>query len=89
MSVLLNRAATSLLLPVWGPGPRPRRQLRLRAHGPKIRVVSRTDDVLINRGMNNCPSAIRDVISTVEGVAPRLRVVVPEDWVRFEEPIPI
>lgn len=57
---------------------------------PKIQVIGRTDDMLIYKGMNVFPSAIRDVISSVEGVAPRLRVVLPEPGkVNFEEPIPI
>ena len=56
---------------------------------PRIQVVGRADDMLIFKGMNVFPSAIRDVISAVEGVAPRLRVIVPEGKVHFEEPIPI
>ena len=56
---------------------------------PKIQVVGRADDMLIFKGMNVFPSAIRDVISEVRGVAARLRVIVPEGKVHFEEPIPI
>lgn len=56
---------------------------------PRIQCIGRTDDRLIYRGMNVFPSAIRDVISDVEGVAPRLRVIVPSDTVSFEDPIPI
>ena len=56
---------------------------------PRIQVVGRADDMLIFKGMNVFPSAIRDVISEVEGVAARLRVIVPEGKVHFEEPIPI
>lgn len=57
---------------------------------PKIQVMGRADDMLIYKGMNVFPSAIRDVISDVEGVAPRLRVMLPEpNKVNFEEPIPI
>lgn len=57
---------------------------------PKIQVMGRADDMLIYKGMNVFPSAIRDVISDVEDVAPRLRVILPEpDKVNFEEPIPI
>ncbi len=56
---------------------------------PKIQVMGRADDMLIYKGMNVFPSAIRDVISDVEGVAPRLRILLPEpDKVNFEEPIP-
>ena len=56
---------------------------------PMIQVVGRADDMLIFKGMNVFPSAIRDVISAVPGVAPRLRVVVPAGQVHFEEPIPV
>ena len=56
---------------------------------PRIQVVGRADDMLIFKGMNVFPSAIRDVISEVDGVAARLRVIVPEGKVHFEEPIPI
>jgi len=56
---------------------------------PRIQVVGRADDMLIYKGMNVFPSAIRDVVSEVEGVAPRLRVIVPAGQVHFEEPIPI
>jgi len=56
---------------------------------PRIQCIGRADDMLIYKGMNVFPSAIRDVISEVEGVAPRLRVIVPEGQVHFERPIPI
>lgn len=57
---------------------------------PKIQVMGRADDMLIYKGMNVFPSAVRDVISDVEGVAPRLRVILPEPGkVNFEEPIPV
>ena len=57
---------------------------------PKIQCIGRTDDMLIYKGMNVFPSAIRDVISEVEGVPPRIRIVVPdEDKVHFEDPISI
>lgn len=56
---------------------------------PRIQCIGRSDDMLIYKGMNVFPSAIRDVVSAVDGVAPRLRVIVPEGKVHFEEPIPI
>ncbi|AHG02095.1 hypothetical protein HALLA_01965 (plasmid) [Halostagnicola larsenii XH-48] len=57
---------------------------------PKIQCIGRTDDMLIYKGMNVFPTAIRDVISEVEGVPPRVRIVVPdEDKVHFEDPISI
>ena len=57
---------------------------------PRIQVMGRADDMLIYKGMNVFPSAIRDVISDVPGVAPRLRVLLPEpNKVNFEQPIPV
>ncbi|MFC6725300.1 phenylacetate--CoA ligase family protein [Halobium palmae] len=57
---------------------------------PKIQCIGRADDMLIYKGMNVFPSALRDVISDVDGVAPRLRVLVPDgDKVHFERPIRI
>ncbi|WP_459890275.1 phenylacetate--CoA ligase family protein [Halostagnicola bangensis] len=57
---------------------------------PKIQCIGRTDDMLIYKGMNVFPSAVRDVISEVEGVAPRVRIIVPdENKVHFEDPISI
>jgi phenylacetate-CoA ligase/benzoylacetate-CoA ligase len=46
--------------------------------------------MLIYKGMNVFPSAIRDVVASVAGATPRVQVVVPDaDTVRFEDPIPI
>lgn len=57
---------------------------------PKMQVVGRVDDMLIYKGMNVFPAAIRDVVSGVEGTLPYVRVVLPEAGrVRFESPIPI
>lgn len=57
---------------------------------PKIQCIGRTDDMLIYKGMNVFPSALRDVASDVDGVSPHAQVVVPhEDKVHFEEPIPL
>lgn len=57
---------------------------------PKIQCIGRVDDMLIYKGMNVFPSAIRDVISDIEGVAPRIRVLVPSgDKIHFEQPIRI
>ncbi len=57
---------------------------------PTIRCIGRTDDMLIYKGMNVFPSAIRDVITEVDGAAARIRVVVPdEDTVQFDDPIPV
>jgi phenylacetate-CoA ligase len=42
--------------------------------GPRIRCLGRTDDMLIVRGVNVFPSAIRDVVSRFEGVTGRILV---------------
>lgn len=57
---------------------------------PKIQCIGRTDDMLIYKGMNVFPSALRDVVSDVRGVQPHVRVVVPDaEKVHFEDPIPL
>ncbi|UHQ95061.1 phenylacetate--CoA ligase family protein [Haloterrigena alkaliphila] len=57
---------------------------------PKIQCIGRTDDMLIYKGMNVFPSALRDVVSDVDGLLPHAQVVVPDaDKVHFEEPIPL
>ncbi|MCW8173670.1 hypothetical protein D8S78_23840 [Natrialba swarupiae] len=57
---------------------------------PKIRCIGRADDMVIYKGMNVFPSAIRDVVSGVEGAMGHTKVIVPtEDKVHFEAPIPI
>ncbi|WP_436348265.1 phenylacetate--CoA ligase family protein [Natronorubrum sp. FCH18a] len=57
---------------------------------PKIQCIGRADDMLIYKGMNVFPSALRDVVSDIEGLLPYAQVVVPDaDTVHFEEPIPM
>ena len=59
---------------------------------PKIRCVGRTDDMLIYKGMNVFPAAIRDVALTAAGeaVEPYLRVWKDRPGqVRFDDPIPV
>lgn len=57
---------------------------------PKMQVLGRADDMLIYKGMNVFPTAIRDVASSVDGTLPYIRVVLPEAGrVSFEEPIPV
>lgn len=59
---------------------------------PKIRCVGRTDDMLIYKGMNVFPAAIRDVALAAAGdaVEPYLRVWKERaDQVRFDDPIPV
>jgi phenylacetate-CoA ligase/benzoylacetate-CoA ligase len=59
---------------------------------PRIRCVGRTDDMLIYKGMNVFPAAIREVALTAGGdaVEPYLRVWKERaDQVRFDDPIPV
>ena len=57
---------------------------------PRVRCVGRTDDMLIVRGVNVFPTAVREVVSTF---APRVSgriVVVPEQpGVKQEPPLPV
>jgi phenylacetate-CoA ligase len=58
--------------------------------GPRIRCIGRTDDMLIVRGVNVFPSAVREVVS---GFAPQVSgniVVRPtSDGVKQEPPLPV
>ena len=58
--------------------------------GPRIRVVGRTDDLLILRGVNVWPSAIRDVVA---GFRPRvtgaMRIVLPRPGPKADPPLHI
>jgi phenylacetate-CoA ligase len=58
--------------------------------GPRIRCIGRTDDMLIVRGVNVFPSAVREVVS---GFAPAVSghiVVRPKaDGVKQEPPLPV
>ena len=59
---------------------------------PKIRCVGRTDDMLIYKGMNVFPTAIRDVALSAVGdaVQPYLRIWKDRpDQVRYDEAIPV
>ncbi|GAB7017348.1 phenylacetate--CoA ligase family protein [Halostagnicola bangensis] len=57
---------------------------------PKMQCIGRVDDMLIYKGMNVFPSAVRDVISDVPGTMAHIRVRLPEpNTVHFEEPIPV
>ena len=37
--------------------------MRVRPHGPRLRCIGRTDDMLIVRGVNVFPAAVREVVS--------------------------
>lgn len=57
---------------------------------PKMQCIGRVDEMLIYKGMNVFPSAIRDVVSDVDGAMPHARVTLPtEDKIHFESPIPV
>lgn len=59
---------------------------------PKIRCIGRTDDMLIYKGMNVYPSAIRDVVLSgfSDTVTPYMRIWKErKDQVRFDSPIPL
>jgi phenylacetate-coenzyme A ligase PaaK-like adenylate-forming protein len=59
---------------------------------PRIRCIGRTDDMLIFKGMNVFPSAIRDLVIArfTARVEPVLRIVKDhKDQVRFDDAIPL
>ncbi|HVQ03019.1 MAG TPA: AMP-binding protein [Burkholderiaceae bacterium] len=59
---------------------------------PRIRVIGRTDDMLIYKGMNVFPTAIRNfVVQRFAGqVEPLLRIVKDhKEQVRFDHPLPV
>jgi phenylacetate-CoA ligase/benzoylacetate-CoA ligase len=59
---------------------------------PRIRCIGRTDDMLIYKGMNVFPTAIRDLVaqSFAGRVEPMLRIWKERaDQVRFDDPIPV
>lgn len=59
---------------------------------PKIRCIGRTDDMLIYKGMNVFPTAIRDVALSAVGdaVQPYVRIWKERaDQVRFDDAIPV
>lgn len=59
---------------------------------PRMRCIGRTDDMLIYKGMNLFPSALRDLVGTqfAGRAAPLLRIwKARADQVRFDDPIPV
>ena len=58
--------------------------------GPRVRCIGRTDDMLIVRGVNVFPSAVREVVS---GFAPdvsgNILVKPAADGVKQEPPLPV
>jgi phenylacetate-CoA ligase len=58
--------------------------------GPRIRCVGRTDDMLIVRGVNVFPSAIREVVGAfAPGVSGNILVRPPAPGVKQEPPLPV
>ena len=59
---------------------------------PRMRCIGRTDDMLIYKGMNLFPSALRDLVGTqfAGRATPMLRIWKERaDQVRFDAPIPV
>ncbi len=59
---------------------------------PRMRCIGRTDDMLIYKGMNLFPSALRDLVGSqfAGRAAPLLRIWKDRaDQVRFDDPIPV
>jgi phenylacetate-CoA ligase len=58
--------------------------------GPRIRCIGRTDDMLIVRGVNVFPSAVREVVSEfVPEVSGHILVKPPSPGVTQEPPLPV
>ena len=58
--------------------------------GPRIRCVGRTDDMLIVRGVNVFPAAIREVVSAFEPrVSGQILVRPQSPGVKQEPPLPV
>ena len=58
--------------------------------GPRIRCIGRTDDMVIVRGVNVFPSAIREVVSAFEpAVSGNVLVRPPLPGVKQEPPLPV
>jgi phenylacetate-CoA ligase len=58
--------------------------------GPRIRCIGRTDDMLIVRGVNVFPSAVRDVVSGfAPAVSGHIRVRPAAGGVKQEPPLPV
>src|SRR5207249_9818336 len=58
--------------------------------GPRIRCAGRTDDMLIVRGVNVFPSAVREVVSAFSPqVSGRIVIKPPARGVKQEPPLPV
>jgi phenylacetate-CoA ligase len=58
--------------------------------GPRIRCIGRTDDMLIVRGVNVFPAAVREVVSEfTPAVSGHIRVLPELEGVKQEPPLPV
>jgi phenylacetate-CoA ligase len=58
--------------------------------GPRVRCIGRTDDMLIVRGVNVFPSAVREVVGAfAPDVTGNIRVKPPTAGIRQEPPLPV
>ncbi len=58
--------------------------------GPRVRCIGRTDDMLIVRGVNVFPTAVREVVGTfAPRVSGQVRVRPKRDGVKQEPPLPV
>jgi phenylacetate-CoA ligase len=58
--------------------------------GPRVRCIGRTDDMLIVRGVNVFPSAVREVVGAfAPEVSGNIRVKPPTAGIRQEPPLPV
>jgi phenylacetate-CoA ligase len=55
--------------------------------GPRIRCIGRTDDMLIVRGVNVFPSAVREVVSECAGVTGRILIRASD--LKVDPPLPV
>jgi phenylacetate-CoA ligase len=58
-------------------------------HTPQIRCIGRADDMLIVRGVNLFPSAVRATLSEVPGAGPEFRIVRPKGQYTLPGPVQI
>lgn len=56
---------------------------------PKVRCIGRTDDMLIVRGVNVFPSAVRDVVAEFDELASSFRIVRPRGQYTLPGPVPL
>jgi len=57
--------------------------------GPRVRCIGRTDDMLIVRGVNVFPTAVREVVSGFGAVSGNILVRPPAPGVKQDPPLPV